>query len=278
MSTTNQPTLSQTVGQTIILAYRENTDRLNQALTHEQLTVQILRQTDRPEYSEYASIYRCMLNHAQAWQQASQSDRPTLIVEADFVPTKGMGQRPFPFNPQQTHAGIAWLYACAPQLYHVTPEGFAEGFSTSLVAYIITPTAAQALYDFVAYITNKHGTGYYNFDSEIEEFLRLKGFKNYIPWRNYGEHGGKSNPEHRQNGMPGIHRADTLYGQLAFLPDYITRQSNTQFSLLKARIKARLYGLGRLLTGRYLRHKILRTSKVPLRLIRFAILRQFTWH
>ncbi len=266
----SQP-LVQTIGQTFILAYRESTDQLAAALTAEGLICEVLRQRDLPEYQGYASIYRCMLNHQQAWIRAASITSPTLIVEADFVPVVGLGQLPLPFQAHQQNAGISWLYTCAPQLYSVSADGFGEGFSTGLVAYVVTPLAAAALCEMVAEITRTHGTGYVNFDSEIDKYLRAKGFKNYIPFRNYGEHGGVPNPEHRRNGMSGIHRADVLYGQLAFAPAYAAAESTPL-----ARLQARTKGLARLLLGKFLRLKVLRTSSSPLRMLRFAIGRQIS--
>lgn len=265
------------VSRVLIVAYKESTIQLEQVLSAEGFESELLRQEDRPEYQEYASIYRCMLNHSRAWAIAAQSATPTLILEADFVPVIGLGQLPFPFRPDQPDAGIAWLYTCAPQLYSVSQDGFAEGFSTGLVAYIITPSGAQVLLGFVEEITQKYGTGYVNFDSKIDGFLRSRHFKNYIGFRNYGEHGGASNPEHRRHGMSGIHRADVLSGRLAFLPAYATADRWSHVGYLRARAIARLRGIGRFLRGRFLRIKIIRTSSVPLRLIRFAICRQCLW-
>jgi hypothetical protein len=268
-----RPCLAETIGQTFILAYRESTELLEATLRQEGLECEVLRQIDRPEYRGYASIYRCMLNHQTAWRQAAQFPHPTLIVEADFVPVVGLGQLPLPFNQAQPDVGISWLYTCAPQLYSVTTEGFGEGFSTGLVAYIVTPAAAQTLVDLVAEITEKYGTGYYNFDSDIDGFLRNRGFKNYIGFRNYGEHGGKPNPEHRRHQMSGIHRADVLYGKLAFPPAY-TEVAKPRLYFWRARIQARSKGLGRLLLGKFLRIKVVRESSIPRRLISFAIRRQ----
>lgn len=271
-----QPKLAEAIGQTFILAYRESTKLLEAALVQSGLPCVVLRQQDQPEYQNYASIYRCMLNHEQAWLKAAHSTQPTLIVEADFVPVVGIGQLPLPFKLDQADAGISWLYTCAPQLYSVTPEGFGEGFSTGLVAYILTPRAAQELCHFVAEITQKHGTGYYNFDSEIDKFLRARNLKNYIPFRNYGEHGGKPNPEHRRHGMSGIHHADVLYGNLAFLPAYVEASNSPKLSLWATRLQAHLRGIIRLLMGRFLRPRVIKGSSVPWRLISFAIRRQFS--
>jgi hypothetical protein len=267
------PNLVEAIGQTFILAYRESTELLEATLRQEGLQCEVLRQVDRPEYQSYASIYRCMLNHQTAWRLAAQSSQPTLIVEADFVPVVGFGQLPLPFSLTQPDVGISWLYTCAPQLYSVTEEGFGEGFSTGLVAYVLTPPAAQALINLVAEITEYHGTGYYNFDSHIDSFLRRHEFKNYISFRNYGEHGGKPNPEHRRNRLSGIHRADVLYGKLAFAPAY-TEVAQPLLLFRIARLKARSKGIARLLLGKFLRIKIIRESSVPLRLISFAIRRQ----
>jgi hypothetical protein len=216
-----------------------------------------------------------MLNHQQAWLRAATSTQPTLIVEADFMPVVNMGQLPLPFKLGQADAGISWLYTCAPQLYSVSSAGFGEGFSTGLVAYIVTPQAAAALCDLVTEITQTHGTGYYNFDSDIDSFLRARQLKNYIPFRNYGEHGGSPNPEHRRNGMSGIHHADVLYGKLAFLPAYAGSSAKPQIDFLLTRVHARCKGIARLLLGRFLRFKVLKNSSTPLRLLKFAVSRHF---
>ncbi|HEY9641365.1 MAG TPA: hypothetical protein V6C57_12840 [Coleofasciculaceae cyanobacterium] len=265
------------IGKVLIIAYRESTDLLQTTLTQAGFDCEVLRQEDHPAYQTYASIYRCMLNHQRAWEQAAMAQQPTLIVEADFVPVVGLGNLPLPFNPHQKNVGMAWLYTCAPQLYSVSLEGFAEGFSTALVAYILTPQGARALQGFVAGITTQHGTGYYNFDSEMDGFLRARQLKNYIPFRNYGEHGGKANPEHRHNGMSGIHRADVLYGKLAFLPDYVIAAPVPQLQLIWSRWQARCKGIGRLATGRFLRPRTVRCSSHPGRLIRFSLCRQIAF-
>lgn len=268
--------LKTAIDKTLIIAYKESTTQLEEALTAEGLPCEVIRQHDKPEYQDFASTHRCMLNHRQAWEKAAQASHPTLIVESDFVPVVGIGRLPVPFNLEQKNVGIAWLYTCAPQLYSVTPEGYGEGFSTALVAYVVTPEGAKSLCEsFVEEITEKYGTSYHTFDSQIDNYLRRKGFKNYIPFRNYGEHGGKSNPEHRHHGMSGIHHADLLYGELAFLPPFLVNQSNPRLKFIGVRLRARLKGIARLLLGKYLRPAIVRRSSTPLRLIKFALVRQF---
>ena len=260
----------------LIIAYKEATTDLEAALASEGIKCEVLRQEDQPEYKDYSSSYRCMLNHSRAWARAAEETKPTMIVEADFVPVVGLGQLPLPFNPEQKNSGIAWLYTCAPQLYSVSQDGFAQGFSTGLVAYILTPASGRVLGNLIEEITQKQGTGYVTFDSEIDAFLRFRNFKNYIPFRNYGEHGGIANPEHRQHGLSGIHRADVLYNQLAFLPAYATAAKLSGLALLKARLAARLKGIGRLAQGKFLRFKIVKNSSVPGRLLSFAVRRQLS--
>ncbi|BAU11923.1 hypothetical protein LEP3755_24470 [Leptolyngbya sp. NIES-3755] len=270
--------LKTAIDKALIIAYKESTEQLEEALTAEGFCCEVVRQQDNPDYQNFASSHRCLLNHQQAWKKAAQASHPTLIVEADFVPVIGMGRLPVPFDLEQKDVGMAWIYTCAPQLYSVTPGGYGEGFSTALVAYIVTPEGAKSLCDFVDEITEKYGTGYHTFDSQIDNYLRGKGFKNYIPFRNYGEHGGKSNPEHRRNGMSGIHHADLLYGKLAFRPPFLVDQSNPQLQFISIRLKARLKGIARLLLGKYLRPAIVLRSSTPFRLVRFALRRQFRSH
>lgn len=266
-----KPQIIDTVEQVLIIAYREDTTQLEQAIAQLGLPIKVLRQLDRPEYQDYAAAYRCMLNHQQAWEQAAKGDRPTIILEADFVPVVNLGSLPLPFDPHQENVGIAWLYTCAPQIYSVSEAGYIQGFSSGTVAYVLTPKSAESLCGLVEEITRTNGTGYTTFDSNIDQFLRARKFRNYIGFRNYGEHGGKSNPEHRCNGMSGMHRADVLYDQLAFEPQYLADES-----LIGARTKARIKGLGRLLMGKILRWKIVRSSSVPWRLVSTAIRRQLS--
>ncbi|MGF1496599.1 MAG: LPS biosynthesis glycosyltransferase [Elainellaceae cyanobacterium] len=285
--------LANQIDRVLIIAYKESTTLLEQSLNQAGLPCEVLRQEDRPEYRGYAAIYRCLLNHHRAWERAAAADRPTMVVEADFVPVANIGELPLPFDPHQADVGMAWLYTCAPQLYSVTPQGFGEGYSASTVAYVVTPQGAQQLLDLVDSVTQMDGTDYSNFDSRIDPFLRDRHFKNYIPFRNYGEHGGRPNPEHRRHGMSGIHRADVLAGRLAFLPLYAFADEALAAApadalpeptwadwgrYLQARAQARLKGWGRLAWGKFLRPKVVRRSSVPRRLVWFALARQFSRH
>lgn len=269
--------LSDRITQVFIIAYKESTELLEQALKQEGLQCEVLRQEQKEEYNNYSPSYRCLLNHKRAWESAVQQDKLTLIVEADFVPVLGLGKLPLPFNPDDNTVGVAWLYACAPQIYSVSQEGYAQGYSTSMVAYIVTPQGARCLIELAEEIKEKIGaTNYSSWDSGVDSFLRARKLKNYIPFRNYGEHGGMPNIEHYKNGLSLTHRADVLYGKLAFTPLYVTGKSEGKLTFLQTRLQARLKGIARLATGRFLRLPVLKGSSVPLRLLRFAVGRQLS--
>ena len=262
-------TLVSHIGQTFILAYQENTDRLAAWLGHAGCQVEVLRQIHRPDYRRYSRSYLCLLNHRKAWERALLSERPTLVVEADFVPVANFAQLPPPYPPDDDHLGIAWLYTCAAQIYTITDRGYAEGYSTAMVAYVVTPQSAWRLIELAESVKDRPGPETYTpWDSGIEYYLRDRRFHNYVPWRNYGEHGGIPNPEHQQNNLSTAHRADVLYGPLAFEPPY--------GDVLQQRAYGRIKGLGRLLLNKYLRGPVLRGSTHPARLLRFAIGRQLT--
>lgn len=261
------------VGQTLVLAYRENTDPLVAALSEAGCQCTVLRQEHQPAYAAYARSYLCLLNHRRAWAQAQQSDQPTLIVEADFVPVANLGELPPPFDPQRDDLGIAWLYTCAAQIYEISARGYAQGYSTAMVAYVVTAQSAQLLMDLADGIATDPGpTAYSPWDSGIEYYLRDLNLINYVPWRNYGEHGGLPNPEHRENRLSATHRADVLYGPLAFAPAYGQAEA-----VVRARSYARVKGLGRLLLNKYLRWPVLSGSVQPLALLKFALGRQLTF-
>ncbi len=262
-------TLVGSIGHTFILAYQENTDHLATFLSQAGCNVKVLRQIHRSEYKHYSRSYLCLLNHRKAWEQALLSDQPTLIVEADFVPVINFGTLPPPFDPADQNLGITWLYTCAAQIYNITDQGYAEGYSTAMVAYVVTQHSAWKLIELAEAVKADPGPESYTpWDSGIEYYLRDRNFHNYVPWRNYGEHGGLPNPEHRQNNLSTTHRADVLYGPLAFQPAY--------GNVIKERAYGRVKGVGRLLLNKYLRGPVLRGSAHPGRLLRFALSRQLT--
>ncbi|NEP58954.1 MAG: LPS biosynthesis glycosyltransferase [Symploca sp. SIO2G7] len=269
--------LTDCIGKVFIIAYKESTQLLEETLAKEGLPCEVLRQQPQLEYKNFSPSYLCLLNHRRAWEEATQQSKPTLIVEADFVPVLGLGKLPLPFNPHQTDVGVSWLYTCASQVYYVSPDGYAQGFSTSMVAYIVTPYAAQYLIELAEKVKQEIGTSNYSsWDSEIDSVLLAKQLKNYIPFQNYGEHGGLPNPEHHRHGLSKTHRADILYGKLAFVPSYAVEGGNSQLKFLSVRLQARLKGIARLVIGKFLRVPVIKGSSTPGRLISFAVRRQLS--
>jgi len=277
-ATSQSNSLIDYVKQVFIIAYKEPTEALESCFREEGFNCEVLRQKHLEEYKGYSNSYLCLLNHCQAWQRIIQENKPTLIIEADFVPVVGISQLPLPFNPSKKDVGIAWLYTCAPQVYYVSPEGFATGFSTSAVAYIVTPEAAKVLITLEEKIRQNPGPkSYSSWDSTIDNLLREQKLKNYLPFRCYGEHGGLPNLEHYRNNLSKSHRADVLYGSLAFLPIYAQGKNSTWLAFWWERLQARIKGIGRLLAGKYLRLATLRRNNYSCRFLSFAIFRHLTW-
>ena len=272
-------TLIDCIAQTFVIAYKEPTEQLMATLSQFGCDCAVLRQVHQPGYETYSPSFLCLLNHRSAWELALRSQKTTLIVEADFVPVSNFDQLPPPFDPADTDMGIAWLYTCAAQIYNVSPEKspfpWAQGYSTSMVGYVITPKSARLLIELAAQIEKDPGPRQYSpWDSGIEYYLREAGLHNYVPFRNYGEHGGLPNPEHGKNKLSKAHRADVLYGKLAFAPMYATVEGRIKrWQWLKARAYARIKGIGRLLLLKYLRTATVKSSRQPGVLVWFAIAR-----
>jgi hypothetical protein len=266
------------IAQTFVIAYKEPTEQLVKTLSQMGCDCTVLRQKHQPEYEGYSPSFLCLLNHRSAWELALRSQKSTLIVEADFVPVTNFAELPPPFAPNDAQMGIAWLYTCAAQVYNVS-DGYAQGYSTSMVAYVINAKSARQLIDLAAQVEQDPGPRAYSpWDSGIEYYLRDRGAHNYVPFRNYGEHGGRPNPEHGQNKLSKAHRADVLYGKLAFAPMYaeVNGQVN-RWQWLKGRAYGRIKGFARLLLMKYLRAEVIRKSSQASQLVQWAIARQITF-
>lgn len=257
----------------LIIAHREDTSRLTTSLGQEGFHCQVQRQEHRPEQSGFARSYLCFLNHLEAWKWVAKHQQPAVIVEADFVPVRGIAQLPLPFNPEQADVGIAWLYTCAAQVYDISPGFHAQGYSSSMVAYIMTPRAVPCLLQLFERISHHPGPCHYHpWDSEMDKALLAEGLRNYLPFRNYGEHGSDDpNPEHKANRLGRTHRADVLYGPLAFDPAYASSEG-----FWRTRLWGRIRGLARLLLGRYAQLHVLRRAEVPFKILSFAMRRQLS--
>jgi hypothetical protein len=210
-------------------------------------------------------------NHRNAWRRIVQSGQDAIVVEADFVPVVGFGRLPLPCDKGSHRVGIGYLYACGPQLWDLA--GGLRGHAGSTVAYFVPARSAEALLQFAEEATaSRDPEKYSGWDSELGFWLNARGLECFLPYRHYGEHGGIPNPEHKRAGLRPVHRADLLAGRLAYLPSYA---GGDRTKYLLARCSARVWGLVRLLAGRYLSLVDLRRSDRKGDLLRVAVGRQF---
>jgi hypothetical protein len=202
------------------------------------------------EQITYTSSIRCLINHANAWQYLSKSDRPLIIVEADFVPVTGFGSLPLPFPLNNSKAQFGWLYSAGSILYGVNELHFPHGHGNATVAYVATPGAANFLLTFYDKEMQRPDRGQYRlWETHLGIFLRWEcGIYNYIPRYQYGEHGGIPNPEHALSKIRHWHQADMLWSRLAFMPQY-ARNQRLRYRLV--RIRGWLRGVARLVTLRF---------------------------
>jgi hypothetical protein len=244
------PTLLEVSSGVIIVAHKEDTSALRQALEGEGLAVDEVRGPYTPEQEHFSAIMRCFVNHANAWRIAAKRDKPTIIVEADFVPVRGIGSLPAPIPNSRDNNYFGYLYAGGPQIWDLAREDLARGHAGSTVAFLLPPDVATLLLNYFdeQVAANPRGN-YVSFDTRLGYWLNERGVECYIPYRHYGEHGGATNPEHARAGLGRPHRADVLQGELAFPPAY---SEGSALTFLIVRTRARLWGLVRLAAGRYL--------------------------
>ena len=257
-------TLREAVGSCYIVAYKENTQRLENALVEDGFKVETLRVDYTPVELTYSRTIRCLLNHASAWEKASRQTSYSIVVEADFVPCVGFGAMPLPFDAS-VHGDKAWafLYSGGPRFFELLADRTTPGHSSCPVAIIISPQVAALLVEYCKEELLRHGdlTQYSLWDAAFQWHIMGKGGRCFMAYRQYGEHGGIANREHKKAGtgflvnLPmmfnlGIgvnHHADTLRSPLKFLPDYAR---GSRFRFLRIRFEAKALGFARLFTGR----------------------------
>jgi hypothetical protein len=257
----------------LIVAHTEDTSALRTSLVAEGFSVEEVRGPYTSEQVSYSWSMKALVNHANAWRIAAGRDLPTIIVEADFVPVKGFGDLPAPIPADKTTDSIAYLYSVGPEVWDLTESHFARGHGGGSVASMIPPRVAELLLDYFKHEVEANPDGEYRtWDSGMGYWLLEKGIETYIPYRHYGEHGGIGNPEHRQFGLGREHRADTLEERLAFLPNYAQGSALRFWSI---RASARLWGMLRLISGRFLTWHDLKRSEDRTKFLRFAAGRLF---
>jgi hypothetical protein len=258
------PSLRSVVTQTIIIAYKEDITLLSAVLAEEGFSPVVQRR----EYSElelgYSRTIRCLLNHDDAWSRARKVSGYTLIVEADFVPCQGFGDLPVPFDPKvQGEKGWAFLYAGGPRVFALHADGSVQGHAACPVAYLISPFLGQCLNTFTTEEFERQPdlTQYSLWDTAFQWYMMGMGARCFMPWRQYGEHGGLPNKEHHKAGISRMtkswvarlfgvgnnHHADVLYAPLKFSPAYAKGRT---WLFYRTRLEAKIFGWLRLFTGR----------------------------
>ncbi len=287
------PPLRVLIARTIILAYREDTSILENALRAEGLAPVVQRRTYDLTEQTYSRTIRCLLNHADAWRAAAAaSDGYTLIVEADFVPCRGFASLRAPFDPEQ-HGPLAWafLYAGGPRFIRVLSGGFIWGHAACPVAILVPPGVATHLAGFADKLIRDTPdlTAYSLWDTVFQWHMMGHGATCFMPYRHYGEHGGLPNPEHKIAGHGRLaqlarrlhldvfdnHHAECLQAPLAFLPSYARGR---RLLYLRTRLLAKLVGLARVFTGRVVEPGHAMTRRERLRAYRFAFSRLVSRH
>src|SRR5262249_51612297 len=190
----------------------------------EQLNPSVVRASYSDLELHYSTNTRCLLSHAAAWSQATAHDGYTLICEADFVPCREFGSLPV-FWPTREPLSWGYLYYASPRLLALTGahNDLLRAHATSTVCYVINAPVARVFCEFFEYeMSRLDPKSYFTFDAHLQWWTMGQGATAFIPWRQYGEHGGFINPEHQLNSIQrsGWHRADRLIAGLHFLPAY----------------------------------------------------------
>lgn len=250
----------------VIVAHKEDTTQLRTALLAEGLSVDEVRGPYTQEQQSYSK--RCMGNHANAWRIAKSRLQPTIVVEADFVPVKGFGSLPVPVPIDRLDKSLGYLYSVGPEIWDLAGPDIARGHAGGTVALLIPQQVAELLLVFFEEELRRDPQGRYSpWDTQIGYWLMKRGVESYIPFRQYGEHGGIGNPEHAKAGLGRAHRADALWGPLAFMPTYACGSLPRYW---RTRVWARVWGVGRLAGLRILAwHDFVRSNRPQM--IRFAL-------
>ena len=257
-----------------LIAHQENTLPLECTLQQQGFRLAVIRSRYTPEQQALATSERVLINHAKAWQTMAASGRHGLGMEADFVPVRQFGQLPLPVPAERLHSSFAYLYSVGIELWDLSDHGNCmRGHAGGMVAYAISDTVARTLLHFAQEHQQRHRSGRYSsWDAELGYWLKDRGVDSYLPYRQYGEHGGTGNPEHAAAGLRATDHADALAGPLCFLPAYA---NGNRLHFFWTRAMARLWGWGRLFAGRTLTWHNLRRTR-PLAMGAFAVGRLLT--
>lgn len=218
-------TLDSIVSQIIVVAHKEDTSCLERSLKALSAPIKVQRLDYTEEELDLPAIYRCLLNHEVAWEEAAKQGRYTLICEADFIPIKDFSETNMQWLPDAQESW-AHLYTCSPRI--IRPfDGYFRVQQATMVCYIINSYTAAAFRGFTDHYRSIYGAkSMATWDAMLQWYAMGKGAEMYIPPKSLGEHGGWPNPEHSKAGMNhfGMHRADALAGPLEFIPPEFQRK------------------------------------------------------
>jgi len=267
--------LNECVSQVLIIYQNEDVDELVFAMRMEGFSkVEKVKAHYNKIQNTYTNQSKCLLAHKYAWNKCSEVDGLTIILEADFVPCRGIGQMNLPFDTTKIGAAWGWLYSCAQRVYEYDGQ-FVRGHSGTMVAYVLDKVAAKKIMGFVDWEFGKNNPKSYSpWDVYIRIYAQQQGVSMYLTPRSYGEHGGTPNPEHGKFGIKANHNADVLSSPLHFLPQYA---HGSRVKYLWTRLAAYLRAWARLISGRYIEKPVLTTKatscKYKLRMMGMAIRR-----
>jgi len=255
------------INRVYVLACEENTTELERAFRAEGFSAKVIR----PEYdaaqTSWSRAAKCLWGHRCIWQEIAQAEDSLVIVcEADFVPCVGIGKLPLPFHMDDAPDALGYLYAGGVEVFDIHHGLYARGHASCTVAYVVGPSVARRLIDFADQHLADHGSGHTLWDCDLGWDVKKQGVKCWMPYRQYGEHGGIPNPEHAAQGFNPTHQADLLYDRLQFLPAYA---KGSRLTYCKTRLMARIRGLGRLVGNRYLHPHDCKRAKINGTLIPF---------
>jgi hypothetical protein len=267
-------TLREACSGVLIVTYKEDTRELIAAMNREGLDAEEVKGPYTEEQLKYSAVMQALVNHANAWRIAASRERPTIIVEPDFVPVKGFGDLPLPLPAGRETNSLGYLYSVGPEVWDLATPSIARARCGSVVGTLMPPKVAEMLLDFFDEEVAANASGKYRpWDSNLGYWLLARGVESYLPYRHYGEHGGLGNPEHARFGLGRNHRADALQGKLSFLPVYA---QGRRWRLYRGRLRGRTWGILRLLRGRLLRwHDFARARGKRGELLRFVVGRLF---
>ena len=117
----------------LVVAYKEDTTKLKRALEQEGFTARVVRKQYSPAEQQLSASVRCLITHHAAWQVAATREKPSIIVEADFVPSQGFGSMPIPIPGDRITGSLGYLYACGPQIWEIQEQKFARGHAGAMV-------------------------------------------------------------------------------------------------------------------------------------------------